>query len=283
VLEPIDLEFLGLRHAIGVYLVETDDGLALHDCGPATSLAGLHRGLARRGLELGDIRHLLLSHIHFDHAGAAGQLVRESPGLTVWVSEVGAPHLIDPTRLEASARRLYGDRFDALFGGLVPIPAENIAIADGDVLGWEAFPAPGHATHQVAYFRDGTLLPGDACGARILPATFVYPVAPPPDIDVEAWHRTIAEIEVREPRELALIHFGVATDVEAHLERLVCELDRWAELVRDGITPEAFADEVRRAAGPDDDLYGRIAPAEQSWLGLRRYWDKRADRAEVRT
>ena len=144
-LYPLDLHFLGLEKAIGVYLVDTDDGLALHDCGPATTLPRLEECLAELDLELTDIRHLLLSHIHFDHAGAAGSIVRRHPELNVWVSEVGAPHLVDPSRLEASARRLFGDDFDRFWKELVPIPEPNIRLAAGDAAGWEAFPTPGHA------------------------------------------------------------------------------------------------------------------------------------------
>jgi glyoxylase-like metal-dependent hydrolase (beta-lactamase superfamily II) len=274
-LEPIDLHFLGHRRAIGVYPVETADGPALFDCGPATTVSRLREGLRERGLALTDIRHLLLSHIHLDHAGAAGTIVREHPGLTVWVSPVGAPHLSDPSRLEASARRLYGARFDLLWGELAPVPEANVRIAEGDVLGWEAFPAPGHASHHVCYLGDGTLLAGDACGVRIQPSDYVLPVAPPPDVDVEAWHETIAEIEGRAPDRLALVHFGVATDVAPHLERLRAELDRWSALVRSGMDAESFAAEVRPAAGPDAPLYDAIAPYDQSWKGLSRYWAKR--------
>jgi glyoxylase-like metal-dependent hydrolase (beta-lactamase superfamily II) len=275
-LEPLDLQFLGYRRAIGVYLVETADGPALFDCGPASTLERLREGLRDRGLALTDVRHLLLSHIHLDHAGAAGTIVREHPGLTVWVSAVGAPHLSDPSRLEASARRLYGEAFDPLWGELAPVPEANVRIAEGDVLGWDAFRAPGHASHHVCYLRDGTLLAGDACGVRIQPSEYVLPVAPPPDIDVEAWHATIAEIRRRTPERLALIHFGVATDVAGHLDRLDAELDRWASLVGSGLDAGAFASAVRPAAGPDAALYDAIAPYDQSWQGLSRYWSKRS-------
>jgi glyoxylase-like metal-dependent hydrolase (beta-lactamase superfamily II) len=281
VLELVDLHFLDYRRAIGVYVVETADGPALFDCGPTTTLEHLHRGLGERGLELTDIRHLLLSHIHLDHAGAAGTIVREHPGLTVWVSEVGAPHLSDPSRLETSARRLYGDRFDALWGELAPVPVANIRIAAGDVLGWDAFPAPGHASHHVCYLRDGTLLAGDACGVRIQPSEYVLPVAPPPDIDVEAWHATIDEIARRAPERLALIHFGIATDVPEHLERLGTELDRWAAIVGSGADLETFVAEARPAAGADGELYDSIAPYGQSWKGLSRYWSKRTPKREA--
>lgn len=274
-LEPIDLEFLGYARSIAVYLLETPDGPALFDCGPATTLPNLRAALRERGLELADLRHVLLSHIHFDHAGAVGSIVREQPELTVWVSEIGAPHLVDPSRLEASARRLYGDHFDRLWGELAAVPQANIAIATGDVLGWESFPTPGHASHHVSYFKDGVLLAGDACGVRVPPSDYVFPVSPPPDIDLEAWYRTIAEIQLREPEQLALVHFGVVTDAAAHMVRLGTELDRWAELVRAGLSSEEFEAEARKGAGPDGAVYDVVAPYDQSWQGLRRYWEKR--------
>jgi glyoxylase-like metal-dependent hydrolase (beta-lactamase superfamily II) len=275
-LQPIDLEFAGREHAIGVYLVATDDGPALFDCGPASTLPALEAGLAANGLELSDLRHLLLSHIHLDHAGAAGSILRRHPALTVWVSEIGAPHLVDPSRLERSARRLYGDLFDPLWGELAPVPRANVRIAAGNVLGWEAFPTQGHASHHVSYFRDGTLLAGDAAGVRTPGAAYVVPVSPPPDVDVEAWHATADAIRARSPERLALIHFGVHEDVTTHLERLERELDRWAERVHAGLSQEAFVDAALADAGADADAYDRVAPFWQSWQGLKRYWDKRA-------
>jgi glyoxylase-like metal-dependent hydrolase (beta-lactamase superfamily II) len=275
-LRLIDLHFGGAPHAIGVYLVETTDGLALFDCGPTSSLPALEAGLAAHGLALEDLRHLLLSHIHLDHAGAAGPIVRRHPGLTVWVSEIGAPHLVDPSRLERSARRLYGDLFDPLWGELAPVPQENVRLAQGDVLGWEAFPTKGHASHHVSYFRDGTLLAGDAAGVRMPSAGYVLPVSPPPDVDVEAWHATAAAIRDRAPERLALIHFGVHEDVDSHLDRLELELDRWAARVRDGMEQEEFVAAAQADAGEDAELYDRVAPFWQSWQGMKRYWDTRA-------
>jgi glyoxylase-like metal-dependent hydrolase (beta-lactamase superfamily II) len=271
----LDLHFGGAEHAIGVYVVDTDDGLALFDCGPASTLPALDAGLAKNGLALEDVRHLLLSHIHLDHAGAAGTLVRRHPALTVWVSSVGQPHLVDPSRLERSARRLYGDMFDELWGELLPVPAENVRLAEGDVLGWEAFPTPGHASHHVSYLRDGTLLAGDAAGVRMPGASYVLPVSPPPDLDVEGWHETAAEIRLRAPERLALIHFGVHEDVGAHLDRLEQELDRWAGRVGGGMERQEFVEAARADAGEDAPLYDRVAPFWQSWAGLRRYWDVR--------
>jgi glyoxylase-like metal-dependent hydrolase (beta-lactamase superfamily II) len=273
----VDLHFGGREHAIGVYVVETDDGLALFDCGPTSTLPALEEGLAAHGLALDDIRHLLLSHIHLDHAGGAGSLVRRRPALTVWVSEIGAPHLVDPSRLERSARRLYGDMFDPLWGELAPVPEENVRIAAANVLGWESFPTQGHASHHISYFREGTLLAGDAAGVRMPGASYVLPVSPPPDVDVEAWHATAAAIRAHNPERLALIHFGVHEDVAAHLDRLELELDRWAERVRDGIDQQTFVDAARADAGEDADLYDRVAPFWQSWAGMKRYWEKRGE------
>jgi glyoxylase-like metal-dependent hydrolase (beta-lactamase superfamily II) len=274
-LRLIDLNFGGAPHAIGVYLVETTDGLALFDCGPTSTLPALEAGLAEHGVALQDLRHLLLSHIHLDHAGAAGPIVRRHPGLTVWVSEIGAPHLIDPSRLERSARRLYGDLFDPLWGELAAVPEHNVRLAQGDVLGWESFPTQGHASHHVSYFRDGTLLAGDAAGVRMPGASYVLPVSPPPDIDVEAWHATAVAIRARQPERMALIHFGVHEDVGTHLERLELELDRWAARVRDGMGQEEFVAAAQADAGDDAALYDRVAPFWQSWHGMKRYWDQR--------
>jgi glyoxylase-like metal-dependent hydrolase (beta-lactamase superfamily II) len=271
----IDLHFGGAEHAIGVYLVDTDDGLALFDCGPSSTVPALDAGLARHGVALEDVRHLLLSHIHLDHAGAAGTLVRRHPALTVWVSPVGQPHLVDPSRLERSARRLYGDFFDELWGELLPVPERNVRLAEGDVLGWEAFPTPGHASHHVSYLRDATLLAGDAAGVRMPGASYVLPVSPPPDLDVEGWHATVAEIRRRAPERLALVHFGVHEDVGPHLDRLEQELDRWTERVGAGMEQEEFVETARADAGDDAPLYDRVAPFWQSWAGLKRYWDVR--------
>ena len=278
-LRPIDLHFGGREQSVGVYLLETGEGLALQDCGPTSTLPRLIAGLREHGAELTDVRHLLLSHIHLDHAGAAGSLVQLHPELTVWVSEVGAPHLVDPSRLERSARRLYGEMFDTLWGDLLPVPGQNVRIAAGTVLGWETFPTVGHASHHVSYFREGTLLAGDACGVRIPPSSYVLPVSPPPDIDVEAWHATVAEIRRREPEQLALVHFGIHTDPAAHLDRLDAELDRWAARVRSGMDADQFVAAARADVADEADDYDRVAPFVQSWFGLRRYWDKRDEAA----
>src|SRR5436305_50500 len=273
-LHSIDLHFLGLEKEIGVYLFDTAEGPALFDCGPASTLEHLHAGLAEHGLEVTDVQHLLLSHIHLDHAGAAGELVREHPGLTVWVSPIGAPHLVDPEKLVSSARRLFPN-FDQLWGSVTPVPEANVRLAEGDVLGWDSFPTPGHASHHVAYFRDGTLLAGDAAGVRIVPSDYVQPVAPPPDIDLEAWLRSVDEIERRAPERLALIHFGLVTDVREHLRRFRESLDRWPGWVRDGLTEDDFVAAVTADAGGDAESYSVVFNFAMSYAGLKRYYDKR--------
>jgi glyoxylase-like metal-dependent hydrolase (beta-lactamase superfamily II) len=285
--EPVDLRHQATERVIGVYVLETDDGPALFDCGPTTCIRALERGLADRGLALGDIRHLLLSHIHLDHAGATGVLVREHPALQVHVSAIGAPHLVDPSRLELSARRLYGDAFDPLWGELAPVPQENVHVVGERVLGLDAFPTPGHASHHVSYLGgDGTLYAGDAVGVRVQPGRHVLPVAPPPDIDLEAWNETLAEIERRAPERLALIHFGVEDDPPEHLARMREELARWAERVRSGMDEEEFVasgrqDLVEAEGESEADVWEKAAPFWQSYAGLKRYWDKREARSDL--
>jgi len=274
--EPIDLLHAGAARTVGAYLLDTSEGLSLFDCGPSSCIPALKDGLAERGVELGELRHLLLSHIHLDHAGAAGSLVREHPGLHVWVSEVGAPHLVDPSRLERSARRLYGDSFDELWGELAPVPEENVHVADGRAAGLEVFPAPGHASHHVCYFDGTTLYAGDAAGVRIAPSRSVLPPTPPPDVDVEAWYRTLEQIERRAPERLALIHFGLVEDVARHLAELRGRLDTWSKRVAEGAAETDFVAAARADLPAEEaDAYDRAMPFWQSYAGLRRYWDTR--------
>ena len=274
--QPIDLFHAENARTVGVYVLETPQGLSLFDCGPSVCIPALKAGLAERGHELQDIRHLLLSHIHLDHAGAAGALVREHPGLIVWVSEIGAPHLVDPSRLERSARRLYGDSFDALWGELAPVPEKNVRVAGERVVGLECFPAPGHASHHVCYFDGTTLYAGDAAGVRIQPSREVLPPTPPPDVDVEGWFRTIESIERRMPERLALIHFGPAEDVSRHLSELRRRLEKWSERVEQGATEQEFVTMAGNDLGDDAAAYDRAMPFWQSYAGLKRYWDTRA-------
>ena len=278
--EPIDLWHQGAARVIGSYLLDTEDGPALFDCGPSTAVERLKEGLSERGFALTDIRHLLLSHVHLDHAGAAGVLVREHPSLQVHVSGVGAPHLVDPSRLEASARRLYGDTFDTLWGELAPVPEQNVHVVGDRVLGFDCFPSPGHASHHVVYVGgDGTAYSGDAAGVRIQPHGFVMPPTPPPEVDVDAWHRTLDELERRQPQALALIHFGIAHGPRAHLEELRRRLDEWARIISAGATEQEFTSAALDELAQDDPVaaaeYERAMPLWQSYAGLKRYAEKR--------
>jgi glyoxylase-like metal-dependent hydrolase (beta-lactamase superfamily II) len=284
--EPLDLLHCGDPHRIASYLLDTDDGPALFDCGPASCLPALHEALSARDLELRDIRHLLLSHIHLDHAGAAGSLVREHPALTVHVSEIGAPHLVEPSRLEASARRLYGDAFDGLWGELVPVPVENVRVAGDDVVGLACFATPGHASHHVSYLHgDGTLYSGDVAGVRIAPGRFVFAPTPPPEVDLVSWERSIDEMERRAPRRLALVHFGVFEDVERHLCALRSTMHDWAERVAHGMDEPTFVAAARADVAASDpgetDAYDRAAPYWHCFRGLERYWRKRLEAAQA--
>jgi glyoxylase-like metal-dependent hydrolase (beta-lactamase superfamily II) len=273
--EPIDLLHQGCPHSIGCYVLDTEDGPALFDCGPSTTIAALKAGLETEGLQLTDVRHLLLSHIHLDHAGAAGALVREHPALQVHVSAVGAPHLVDPARLERSARRLYGDSFDRLWGEVVPVPEANVHVVGERVVGLECFPTPGHASHHVCYLdADGTLYSGDAAGVRIQPGRYVLPPTPPPEFDLAVWQQTLDEMEHRQPEHLALIHFGVADDPHRHIADLRLELYDWAEYVEGGASEEEFIAYGRAElenAGEDVAVYDVAMPLWQSYRGLARW------------
>jgi glyoxylase-like metal-dependent hydrolase (beta-lactamase superfamily II) len=273
----IDLHHAGRERSVACYVLDTDDGPALFDCGPATTIAALKSGLADQGLELADVRHLLLSHIHLDHAGAAGVLVREHPALQVHVSEIGAPHLIEPERLERSARRLYGGSFDVLWGELAPVPSENVHVVGERVVGLDCFPTPGHASHHVSYLdRDGTLYAGDAAGVRIPPGRVVLPPAPPPEFDLQAWQQTLDELERRDPQRLALIHFGMAENPQRHLAELSLELYDWADFVRGGASEEEFVAYVHAEladAGESIEDWDGAMPIWQSYRGLKRWAD----------
>jgi glyoxylase-like metal-dependent hydrolase (beta-lactamase superfamily II) len=206
--------------------------------------------------------------------------VREHPALQVHVSEIGAPHLVAPERLERSARRLYGDTFDTLWGELAPVPEANVQIVGDRVLGLDCFPTPGHASHHVSYLdRDGTLYAGDAAGVRIEPGRFVMPPTPPPEFDLDTWQQTLEEIERRDPERLALIHWGVAEDPQRHLAELRLELYDWADFIRGGADLDEFTEYVKtelRDAGEDTGQYDLAMPLWQSYHGLKRWADRHA-------
>jgi glyoxylase-like metal-dependent hydrolase (beta-lactamase superfamily II) len=280
----IDLQHLGRSRVIASFLLAGDEP-ALVDCGPTSCLGGLEDGLAEQGLGVEDLRHLLLTHIHLDHGGAAGALVRRNPGLHVHVSEIGAPHLVDPSRLDASARRLYGDDFDRLWGELVPVPEENVHVVGSEVLDLDAWPTPGHASHHVSYLsEDGTCYSGDVTGVVIAPSILIAPVCPPPDVDLEAWERSLDSIAERKPERLCLPHFGVVEEPVEHVERTRERLREWAERVRGGMSEEEFIraaeQELDAATDPETAAaYTQAGPFWQSYAGLVRYYAKKGEAA----
>jgi glyoxylase-like metal-dependent hydrolase (beta-lactamase superfamily II) len=282
----IDLLHLGSPHVIASYLLEGDEP-TLVDCGPAVCVPVLEGALATRGTPLTDVRHLLLTHIHPDHAGAAGALVARHPGLQVHVHAIGAPHLVDPERLDRSARRLYGDEFDRLFGPIEAVPEANVHVLADRVLELDVVPTPGHASHHVAFFDNaGICFAGDALGCLLPPGRFLYPAAAPPEIDLEAWERSLDAIEERRPTRLLLPHFGEVSDPLGHVARVRHRLREWGALVESGLPVEDFvrhaeAELAAEAAGPDRELYRQLPDFELTYAGIRRYFDKRAASSEA--
>jgi glyoxylase-like metal-dependent hydrolase (beta-lactamase superfamily II) len=261
---------LGRDRVIGAYDV---DGVIV-DPGPASSVSALDGS---------EPRALLLTHIHLDHAGGTGVLVRKYPELVVYVHERGAPHLVDPSKLLKSAGRLYGDRMEELWGEVAPVPEERIRPLSGGetVEGFRVAYTPGHASHHVCYLHEATgdAYVGDVGGVRIPPSDHTIAPTPPPDIDVEAWARSIDTVAEWAPERLCLTHFGYADDPSAQLgaalEALARQLE-WAQLGDQASFEAALA-----AARPDDvdPQLVQAAPPGQLYLGLERYLKKRAEPA----
>jgi glyoxylase-like metal-dependent hydrolase (beta-lactamase superfamily II) len=275
----IDLEHLGRERVIGCWQI----GDVLIDPGPASCLVKLLDALGgeRPGA-------LLLTHIHLDHAGATGSLVQRWPDLDVYVHERGAPHLVDPSRLLESARRLYGEELERLWGEVLPVPSANIHLLRGGERllegRFEVAYTPGHASHHVSYLCEGVAFVGDTGGVRITPQSLTIPPTPPPDIDLEAWHSSIERIAAWKPELLAMTHFGSSAAVEAQLAELSERLDTWAALARTE-DPQTFVDTVRAEieANAGSELlaaYEQAAPPQQLYQGLERYWRKRQSTAE---
>jgi glyoxylase-like metal-dependent hydrolase (beta-lactamase superfamily II) len=293
----IDALHLGRERVIGCW----DLGGAIVDPGPESCMTTV---LAAAGAEP---EALLLTHIHLDHAGAAGAMVERFPELEVWVHARGAVHLADPTKLLSSAQRIYGDRMQKLWGRVVPVPERNLRVLEGgetiSVAGHELDVeyTPGHASHHVVYFDrgDGAAYVGDVAGVRIPPSEFIRPPTPPPDIDVPLWKRSIELVAARQPSRLGLTHFDAVEDPLPHLRRTAERLDEQAELVRrllaeaeaggDGGEERAmheFVELTRRRTYDESDegtaaVYEQGAPPEQLWAGLRRFWQRQAETGRV--
>jgi glyoxylase-like metal-dependent hydrolase (beta-lactamase superfamily II) len=287
-----DLHHLGHPEHIAVYLLDTGDGIAIVDPGPSSCREALDAALQAFGAAVPDIRHVFLTHIHLDHAGITGSLVRANPRIRVRVHERGAPHLVDPSRLLDSARRIYADAMDRLWGEFLPVPSDNLEVlTDRNSLAfgrsrWRSAATPGHAIHHVAYLdeHEGVVFTGDVAGEATQHATPALPVAPPPDIDLAAWRTSLDLLAQWEPEQLLLTHFGPVQHPRAHLDEMWARLVDWSERVKESLTAagsdderaEAFADE--EFAHLTDGLPAESArwvhrgAMESSWHGLARYW-----------
>ena len=295
----LDLKFLGREGAIAAGLIEGPHGLAIVDPGPASCLDGLGEALSRHGRRVEEIGTILVTHIHLDHSGGVGVLARSNPSLQVYVHRRGAPHVVDPSKLVASAARLYGDRMEPLWGAILPVPEERVHALDGGevlrVAGLELRVAytPGHAVHHVSYFEtsSGTAFAGDTGGIRVGGPLLVLPPTPPPDIDVEAWGSSLETMRAWAPRRIFITHFGAFDRPLDHMADLEEQLQDMASAVRALMADDTLDDDERRRRFvdrmvgmfrrrlPDEDWVQRYiaaVPLEHCWQGLVRYWQKRA-------
>lgn len=296
----IDLNFCDTPNAIATGVYTSAEGVALVDPGPGSCIDTLLASLTAQGISIRDIESILLTHIHLDHAGASGALVRRNPNIKVYVHERGARHMVDPSKLISSAHQLWGvEGVARLWGEIVPVPQANLKVLTGGEHIRAASRAlrvqytPGHAQHHVSYFDDttGIAWAGDAAGLRCTSKVFTLPPTPPPDIDLEAWRESIASIRAWQPEIVFITHFGPYRDVRAHLDDFEKGLREVAEMARRSLEGDAldeakyarFKADVenysRRAGATDDDMktLERVGPREFHWRGLVRYWRKRSD------
>jgi len=291
-----DALFQGLPRIIAPALLSGSGGVAIIDPGPSSTLATVRGELGAAGIRVADLTAILLTHIHLDHAGATGTLVRENPRIRVFVHERGAPHMADPAKLLASAARLYGDAMDRLWGAFEPVaPPAMVVLRGGERIeaggrALEVAYTPGHASHHVSYFSadTGIAFVGDTAGVKLLPDAFVMPATPPPDVDLELWSESFRIIDAWRPDTLFLTHFGPSSPPQTHLTELTDHLEAAARLVEQSLARDQsdeareawFSDEVRRMLarmrGPDADAYEVAARFDLSWRGLARYLRKKA-------
>lgn len=290
----IDLRFSSPPIATGVYTGSS--GVVLIDPGPASCFETLRHELAGQQIGFSDVRAVLLTHVHLDHAGAAGILVQQNPGMEIYVHERGARHVIDPTKLVESATRLWGPMMGTLWGTVLPVPADNVKILQGGeriAIGERQLDVaytPGHASHHVSYFdrASGVAWVGDTAGIRIGRTRFVRPPTPPPDIDLDAWAESVARIRAWAPQTLFITHFGPFQPVAEHLDEFEQTLQAMAELARRSLEignsdderfehfRERFEGYIRSHVSEHDAAaYGRVEDMAFSWQGLARYWRKR--------
>jgi glyoxylase-like metal-dependent hydrolase (beta-lactamase superfamily II) len=295
-LDYIDLNFLGRPQIIATAVLRGASGVALVDPGPSTTQPNLINALGTHGIGLADVRQILLTHIHLDHAGATGPLLKANPAIEVFVSEHGARHLIDPTKLLASATRLYGEDMERLWGEVTAVPASQVRTLKGGEriaaggreleVAW----TPGHAIHHVAYFDRGSRVAfvGDVAGIRRGRGAYILPPTPPPDIELDDWRKSADKILAWDPDTLFLTHFGPHGGARPHFQQLFERLDAWSALVRRLLSDqsiddaererrfvESSLDDIRRTIGEvEAEHYSRAGRLDYSWQGLARYWRK---------
>jgi glyoxylase-like metal-dependent hydrolase (beta-lactamase superfamily II) len=272
--ETIDLNFMGTESVIASFLLLGEGSAAIVETGPTSCLDHLRGGLEANGVSPGDVREVFLTHIHLDHAGASGHLAELLPNATFYVHELGYPHLADPSKLVKSATRIYGERMDELWGEARPVPEERLVVlGDGEEVGVAggrlvAYDTPGHAYHHLAYLEpeSGSLFAGDVAGIRLPGQSYVRPPTPPPEIDVEAWVRSIGNIRKIEPATLHPTHFGSYDDVDRHLSELEQRLQDWLLFVEgradEGASREEISEELKMKG--DAEMLAEGAPPEES-------------------
>ena len=295
-MDYVDLQFLGRPGIIATAILQGSSGVTLVDPGPSTTLATLTSDLSAKGIALQDVRQILLTHIHLDHAGVTGTLVKRNPAIEVCVHERGAPHMIDPSRLLASASRLYGADMERLWGEFLAVPSDRVKVLKGGeritAAGRELLVeyTPGHASHHVSYFDPSSRVAfvGDVAGIRRTGGTYVMPPTPPPDIDLAAWQASTDRILTWDPDTLFLTHFGPFHGARLHFQQLFDRLGEWSRTVRRLLADSTIDDdersrrfveegvsELRRVVGAQEaDQYGRAGRLDYSWQGLARYWRK---------
>ena len=267
----LDTNWVGRPHSIAAALLESNGHHAIVDPGPESTYATLLEGLASRGLSVAQLDAVLLTHIHLDHAGASGSLVRDNPRITVYVHQLGATHMIDPSKLLASAARLWPDTLHELFGDTLPVPQENLRILEGGeilTLGsrkLEVAYTPGHASHHVSYFdaTEGIAFVGDTTGIRIDNAVYILPATPPPDISLEIWEDSFATILARRPARLFLTHFGYSHNPAEHIAEFRERLHRWAEVAGECLRSASSETEAK------EDFVARARSEMQRLLGSK--------------
>ena len=297
-IDYVDLDFLGYPNIIATAVLHGPGGVALIDPGPSTSLTTLRSTLERSGIRIADVRQILLTHIHLDHAGVTGSLVKENPAIDVFVHERGAAHLADPTKLLSSATRLYGHDMDRLWGEFLAVPRERLReLRGGETIAaggrtLEVAYTPGHASHHVSYFEPSTRIAfvGDTAGIRRGTGKYIMPASPPPDVNLEQWRESEAKILGWDPDTLFLTHFGPFNGARQHFHEMMSRLDEWSRTARRLVADERLTDEereeqfvadarldLRRIVGvADAEQYSRAGSIAYSWQGLARYWRKRS-------